>query len=204
MEVKGTSKFSERASKFSDRLSKFSDRLHRKGENYGYLLTKGKLKSEIERAVLALNDANIKFDTIAVQGVSGLLFGAPLAAALDKGLIIVRRPGDESALTFPFGIKGQKTNQNILFVDDCVRTGATAKRVLEKLDDFCKPYTLAGALLYNVGWQAGNYPKTFYHNGVECPLIVLPDDTPPIVSPVVNPVAAAILNSIPGGKALTK
>ncbi|HEX8396344.1 MAG TPA: phosphoribosyltransferase [Pyrinomonadaceae bacterium] len=190
--------------KVKEAFKNFSERFSRKGENYGYLLTKGKLKSEIERAVLALNAANIEFDTIAVQGVSGLLFGAPLAAALDKGLIIVRRPGDESALTFPFGIKGQKTNQNILFVDDCVLTGATSKRVIEKLDDFCQPYTLAGALFYNVGWQAGNYPKTFYHNGAECPVIVLPDDTPPILSPIVNPVATAILNSIPGGESFTK
>jgi hypoxanthine phosphoribosyltransferase len=122
-----------------------------------------------------LNEAGIDFDAIAGQGVSGLLVGAPLAATLSKGLIIVRRPGDEQKMTFPFDIRGE--GKNILFVDECVRTGATAKRVIEKLDEFCKPYKLAGALFYNAGWMSEACPRTFFDGDAERPIIVLPDET---------------------------
>src|SRR5262249_39704204 len=109
-----------------------ADHFSQKGEHYGYLLKPGRLRKELVRVSNALANEGIDFDTIAVQGVSGLLLGAPLAAALDKGLIIVRRPGDESPLTFPSGIRGEGENKRILFLDDCTRTGATMARVFER------------------------------------------------------------------------
>ena len=158
-------------------IRQFFDKFEQKGEHYGYLLKQGRLRLELERCIAALDSADIDFDTIAVQGVSGLLIGVPLSAALEKGLIIVRRPGDIQEMTFPSGIRGYGKGQKILFVDDCVRTGATVKRVEEKLNELCQPYTFAGALFYNAGWLSNAYPKTFFHGNAERPIIVLPDET---------------------------
>lgn len=53
-------------------------------------------EAETERAVEMLRDHVDEFDAIAVRGLSGLLLGLPLHAALKKQLIIVRK-GDEGA-----------------------------------------------------------------------------------------------------------
>lgn len=62
------------------------------------VLTGERLKAKVETAVRVLREFEQKqpFDAIAVRGNSGTIFGGALAMMLDKGLILVRKPGESS------------------------------------------------------------------------------------------------------------
>ena len=65
-----------------------------------------------------------KFDSIIVRGVSGLLVGPPVALALDKHLLIVRKP-DEQSHDSTQVINGQCGALRTLFLDDFRASGRT-------------------------------------------------------------------------------
>lgn len=106
----------------------------------------------VERATRLLEERGLDFDTIAVQGVSGLMPGAPLAMALGKELMVIRKPGDK---THCIDVLGVGINQKILLLDDCVESGATLSNMLSKIKTYSANPTVVGLFLYT-----GKYPKT--------------------------------------------
>jgi adenine/guanine phosphoribosyltransferase-like PRPP-binding protein len=85
------------------------------------------LESKVRAASKALKPHLAEFDSIVVQGCSGMLVGAPLALRLKKPLIVVRKRG-ESRHSCEDVINWPNIGKNCLFVDDFVAGGATRRR----------------------------------------------------------------------------
>jgi len=66
----------------------------------------------------------VKFDSIAISGWSGALFGIPLAIKLNKRIIIVRKDGSFHGNR----VEGKNTKRFII-VDDLIDTGETVRRI---------------------------------------------------------------------------
>ena len=74
---------------------------------------------------------DVEFDAIAVTGISGLSVGAPLALALQKKLLVLRKESEDS-----HGLRGELLGANdleegtrVLVVDDFFSSGETGRRV---------------------------------------------------------------------------
>ncbi|MCE5309652.1 MAG: phosphoribosyltransferase domain-containing protein [Acidobacteriales bacterium] len=80
----------------------------------------------------AMDDlTGVAFDAIAVTGNSGAIFGGALAVAMNKSLFLVRKPNDDTHSGYR--IEGPDEAQSYVFVDDCVDTGITLRRVHEAM-----------------------------------------------------------------------
>ena len=82
------------------------------------------------------NLKDLEFDTIVVTGVSGLVFGVPLAQRMNKHIAIVRK--DKDGTHSHKSIEATVTRNDFgrwLFVDDLIDTGKTEKRVKAKIKE---------------------------------------------------------------------
>jgi adenine/guanine phosphoribosyltransferase-like PRPP-binding protein len=77
-----------------------------------------------------------KFDTIVVQGTSGMAIGFPLAVALGKDIAVLRKEDDHSCHGSAGELIGRKqvSGKKCLFVDDFVSMGRTRTRVREAVE----------------------------------------------------------------------
>lgn len=97
------------------------------------------------------------FDAIAVRGFSGALFGGALSPALNKPLILVRKPGDHTHSCN--SVEGSwelnsKGHLNWLFVDDFIDTGSTWKAVYDEIQRIVPgKHRCVGAWLYQKTFQ---------------------------------------------------
>ncbi|HEY6021002.1 MAG TPA: phosphoribosyltransferase [Candidatus Paceibacterota bacterium] len=88
----------------------------------------------VDKCIRALAESRIDYDTIVVQGISGMLIGPMLAAFTGKNLLIVPKPDDTHNHRGhgPVGtIEGRW-----IFVDDFISTGATHNRVREEVSRY--------------------------------------------------------------------
>jgi adenine/guanine phosphoribosyltransferase-like PRPP-binding protein len=90
-----------------------------------------------------------KFDAIAFRGMSGALVAAPLALAIKKTLIMVRKPEDEKARHSTRAVEGDRGAQSFVIVDDFVSSGTTMKTMLRAIKKFNPEAVCIGYL----GWQ---------------------------------------------------
>ena len=91
----------------------------------------------IEAAIqhLRMFRGRLEFDAIACTGVSGVGLAAPIAKALNKPLIIVRKDDDKTThsdqrIEAP---KEIKAIWRVIIVDDFVCSGATLKRIYNRI-----------------------------------------------------------------------
>ena len=70
------------------------------------------------------------FDALAFTGISGTMLGAPLALELNKTMLVVRKDVYSHS---PYVVEGDYAARRYTIVDDCVCTGATFKRIQEKI-----------------------------------------------------------------------
>ena len=86
------------------------------------------LEPAVHRAVRAC-EGRPGFNMIAVQGVSGMAIGFPLAVKLGVPIVVVRKP-DEDSHSDAGTITGESVKgKRCLFVDDFVSMGRTRQRV---------------------------------------------------------------------------
>jgi orotate phosphoribosyltransferase len=94
------------------------------------------LPDTVMQAIRDLTPHAPEFDSIAVQGVSGCIIGAPVAIALGKPLIIIRKDSD-MARPHCAHINTVENAENaggrVLFLDDYVGEGKTLRDVAYKL-----------------------------------------------------------------------
>lgn len=89
----------------------------------------------------------VRFDAIAATGTSGLLFGPLLAHAFGKKLVVVRKDNDGSHTSTR--VEGWAGVERVVFLDDFVDMGETARRVDQKLREYLFDWEWAGAFLWN-------------------------------------------------------
>ena len=96
------------------------------------------LKAEVRRYIVSnvvsflQQDGRVnEFDAIAARGMSGLLIAAPVCTALDKDLIIVRKPGEGKG-NVEYN-HGGKVNDRIKWIalDDWISGGSTMNAILK-------------------------------------------------------------------------
>jgi len=104
------------------------------------------LKSCIRLAIRALK--HWKFDTIAFRGISGALLSAPIALALNKNMIIVRKPSDSShsVTQYHHKVEGNANARSYIIVDDFVSSGTTMETIQEEVKKFAPKAKFIGLL----------------------------------------------------------
>lgn len=98
------------------------------------------------RAIAELTPVADRFDSIAVTGTSGLMVGAPVAIALGKPLVIVRKQCEDSHSWGHPGI--ESVGERYLFLDDFVAQGDTRARVADAVTKAHPDAVMSGTYLY--------------------------------------------------------
>ena len=130
-------------------------------------------KELIKYMAKVIKDSKLKFDTIAVRGVSGLMIGPILTYVLNKHLLIIRKRGEKSHSLYR--VEGNVNARRVLIVDDFVATGDTVDDIIENIniyvnkgDDRPKdapPVEFVGIACYRN--HERTYTKSFRLNGLQ-------------------------------------
>lgn len=102
------------------------------------VLIMDRFKKRLKHAVKKLKD--VDFDTVAVSGHSGVIFGSALAIAMDKKLVIVRKKSDKENSHSWLYVEGE-IGKKYIVVDDFISSGTTRERVRRRLaqsEDFSR------------------------------------------------------------------
>lgn len=75
---------------------------------------------------------SVKFDTIVFTGYSGAVLAPIVACLLDKKMIIVRKGKNERSHSH-LDLEGRVDGRRYVFLDDCIESGKTVKRVVRTL-----------------------------------------------------------------------
>lgn len=89
------------------------------------------LKERIDLCVQALKIDLGRFDAIAFTGMSGALIAPPVAMALGKSLIMVRKPGHSSHSDYT--VEGDYAARRYVIVDDFRSSGKTEANIRESI-----------------------------------------------------------------------
>jgi hypothetical protein len=108
------------------------------------------LARTVRVAARHIRESEIEYDSICVQGMSGVIVGAPLALRLRKPLVVVRKDG-EKRHSHEDVINYLRIGDAWLFVDDFIDSGATLRRVYDRLAlySITRGASWAGSYLYS-------------------------------------------------------
>ena len=96
-----------------------------------------------------------EFDSIAVQGTSGLLIGSPVSLILGKPLVIVREDEDMRCHHSNDVENWGNAGRRVLFLDDQVSSGTTLRDVKNKLREHAGAEVAASYLYQNGRYDTG-------------------------------------------------
>ena len=92
------------------------------------------------------------FESIAFCGVSGALIAPAIAIALNKGVIVVRKPKEHSHSTY--GIEGTiKGKKRYIIIDDFIDSGKTCKTIIDSIKHKKQFHTSTCVGIYTYGSQ---------------------------------------------------
>ena len=114
------------------------------------------LRRIIRRATKRLRDLNLKFDAIAFSGVSGALLAPPIALALNKTLLLVRKNITDGHSNHY--VEGDIGARRYIIVDDFMSRGVTLRRIVKHIKKNAPNAKCIGVLEI-----ASNYHFTPYH-----------------------------------------
>jgi len=119
------------------------------------------LRNVVNATIAGLQPHLAEFDSIAVRGVSGIVVGAPVALALGRPLVVIRKP-TENAHSSRHVNTGQIGAQYV-FLDDFVASGATRKAVADAISQAGGPDNPYATYEYETGdWTIHRSPVTAY------------------------------------------
>lgn len=101
------------------------------------------LETTVRRTTERLRPHAGEFDSIAVQGTSGLLIGSPVALMLGKPLIIVREDAELQCHHSQDVENARNAGERVLFLDDQISSGATLLDVKDKLSRYTRGHVVA-------------------------------------------------------------
>lgn len=114
----------------------------------GQLLNPTSLKEAIKDAVEALKD--IDFDSFAVTGYSGTVFGGALALKMGKGLFLVRKTTENCHSSY--SVEGDDRYKRYIFLDDLISSGDTLRTVVKEMCISFSHVEFIGSYTYRAGW----------------------------------------------------
>ena len=85
-----------------------------------------------------------RFDSLAFRGLSGAIIAPPVAIALKKNLILVRKPEEETHSDYL--VEGNSSSKKYIIIDDFVSSGKTARAIIEAIATFAPQAKCLGAL----------------------------------------------------------
>lgn len=103
-----------------------------------------KLRETLSKCVSVLRQRRMDFDAIAFRGHSGALIAAPLALALDKTMLMVRKPG-VNAHSYRL-VEGDMAAKTYIIVDDTVSSGATVHAITDAIEGAAPQARCVGVL----------------------------------------------------------
>lgn len=107
-------------------------------------------EDQLRHAKLTLQGWADDYDTIVVTGMSGALFGAPLAYILNKPLLVVRKERDITTHGAR-RLEGNYGLERYLFVDDMVASGDTLRYVVNSIRTHLPDAKLMGVYTADTG-----------------------------------------------------
>ncbi len=107
------------------------------------------LEEVVNETILKMKRRIDEFDSIVVRGVSGVVVGAPVAIALHKPLVVIRKPDEQSHDGASVVINRRNLGRWSVFLDDFRSTGDTE-------------YVVRKAIELEAGKIGGCF---FYHDG---------------------------------------
>lgn len=102
------------------------------------------LNTYVNLAIQALK--NKRFDSLAFRGNSGAVIAPPVALALKKHLIMVRKPLDSIATHSDFLVEGNMSSSRYVIIDDFMSSEKTARAIVEAVADFAPNAKCIGLL----------------------------------------------------------
>jgi adenine/guanine phosphoribosyltransferase-like PRPP-binding protein len=105
-------------------------------------LDMAELPTYIQYAIEALRGK--RFDSLAFRGMSGAVIAPPVAIALKKHLIMVRKPEEPTHSDFP--VEGNINSRKYIIIDDFMSSGKTARAIIEAVAKFAPQANCLGVL----------------------------------------------------------
>ena len=99
-------------------------------------------KAPMAQAILKKYD----FDAIAFRGLSGALIAIPMAHALDKTMIAVRKKGENNHSGA--GVEGDWVARRYVIMDDMISTGNTVRTIMRAIKNFSPNAECLGTLVW--------------------------------------------------------
>ena len=106
-------------------------------------LMKHKLKANVKKAARDLKKQGFDFESIAFRGMSGAVLASPIALALDKTLILVRKGENTHSR---YAVEGDLSGQKYIIVDDFIVTGETVRTIIKEIFKACPRCRCIGIL----------------------------------------------------------
>jgi adenine/guanine phosphoribosyltransferase-like PRPP-binding protein len=91
------------------------------------------LDEDVAKVTTSLIKYLDRFDSIAVQGLSGVTVGLLASRQIGKPLVIVRKPNEGSHSSQPL-VNGEHLGERVLFLDDFISMGETRDRVKKAVE----------------------------------------------------------------------
>lgn len=116
---------------------------------------------ELRKVILSMANAlrQYEFDAVAFTGVSGMLIGPGIAMALDKTMIVVRKEDgncDSEGNMIRHSrldVEGDLGARRYVVVDECIATGDTYNRIVQKIKETgCKAECIGAITEWDVRW----------------------------------------------------
>ncbi len=124
------------------------------------------LQKTVRRVKRELKD--VDFTALAVTGISGLLVGAPLTAAMGKKLLVVRKRVESAHSERRIETPQNSAREKVIIFDDFIESGRTVRNIYRKLQEFAIEPDVIGIFLYNL---AGSNSFFRVAKGVELPVL---------------------------------
>jgi adenine/guanine phosphoribosyltransferase-like PRPP-binding protein len=105
-------------------------------------LDMSELPTYVDYAIQALK--NRRFDSLAFRGMSGAVIAPPVALALHKNLIMVRKSILDTHSDFL--VEGNIASKKYIIIDDFVSSGKTFKAIMKAIDDWAPKAKCLGIL----------------------------------------------------------
>lgn len=102
------------------------------------------LNTYVNLAIQALK--NKRFDSLAFRGMSGAVIAPPVALALKKHLIMVRKPLDQIETHSDHLVEGNLSSKKYIIIDDFMSSGRTARDIVKAVADFAPAAKCLGML----------------------------------------------------------